>query len=138
MKNISSAHQRLKSLKIIGNSKDNSREIEMNRFETWFANKFHSYHISKPLKPTVAAGLFALAVALIGLVGVLLSGGFQVITTLIQARNDERKPAHNQEAGRGGDVIVGPGAYKAGDGGSGGKGGDLIIRAGDGGFTNNK
>ena len=110
----------------------------MNRFETWFANKFHSYNISKPLKPTVAAGLFALAVALIGLVGVLFSGGFQVITTLIRARNDERRPAHNQEAGRGGNVIVGPGTYKAGDGSSGGNGGDLIIKAGDGGSITNK
>jgi hypothetical protein len=35
---------------------------------------------------------------------------------------------------KGGDATVGPGTYRAGDGGAGGgKGGDLIIRAGDGG-----
>ena len=32
---------------------------------------------------------------------------------------------------RGGDVNLGPGTYKAGDGGPGGKGGDLNIKAGD-------
>lgn len=32
---------------------------------------------------------------------------------------------------RGGDVNIGPGTYKAGDGGPGGKGGDLNITAGN-------
>ena len=32
---------------------------------------------------------------------------------------------------RGGDVHLGPGTYRAGDGGPGGRGGDLIIKAGD-------
>ena len=31
----------------------------------------------------------------------------------------------------GGDVMIGPGTYRAGDGGPGGKGGNLIIRGGD-------
>lgn len=32
---------------------------------------------------------------------------------------------------KGGDVHVGPGNFKAGDGGSGSNGGDLIIKGGD-------
>lgn len=32
---------------------------------------------------------------------------------------------------RAGDVILGPGTYRAGDGGSGGKGGDFIVKGGD-------
>ena len=46
--------------------------------------------------------------------------------------------ARDQEAGKGGDIHLGPGTYKAGDGGPSGKGGDLNIKAGDGGSISNK
>ena len=63
----------------------------MNRLETWLADKFHSYNVSKPLKPVVVAGLFTLGAAGIALVAALLSGVFQVITVWMQTKNDEQK-----------------------------------------------
>ena len=41
----------------------------------------------------------------------------------------------NQKAGRGGEIVLSPGIYKAGNGGSYGDGGSMIFRAGDGGST---
>jgi hypothetical protein len=48
-----------------------------------------------------------------------------------RARIDELWPAHSVVGSRGGDVHIGPGTYRAGDGGLRGKGSDISFGAGD-------
>jgi hypothetical protein len=52
-----------------------------------------------------------------------------IIVFSIWYLNEKRKG--DQQAGQGGNVSIGPGTYKAGDGSVGGKGGDVIFKAGD-------